>query len=149
MSGKQRDLSTEWTPWVWSDTLGCKYSTRYGPTGEVEYDYLEPPDTKIDIPQYTGEVEYDYLDSPDETETPRYGGETHRGSPERSATRLDCMLHLLILSHDSDFNIAQEAYNTSISPDIARSSQKANTDHESELDQSTNEAYNGRSSETS
>lgn len=81
MSGKQRDLSTEWTPWVWSDKLGCKYSTRYGPTGEVEYDYLESPpaggqDTSHDSP--TGEVDYDYSDPPGEERLeirPRYGGE--------------------------------------------------------------------------
>ncbi|KAE8447121.1 hypothetical protein EG329_011105 [Mollisiaceae sp. DMI_Dod_QoI] len=57
MSGKQPDLSTEWTEWAWSEEHGCKYSTRYGPTGEVEYDFLTPEETQEtqETPRYTPE----------------------------------------------------------------------------------------------
>lgn len=54
MSGKERDLSTPWSDWIWSQEHGCKYATRHGPTGEVEYDWLEPEEVQ-ETPRYTGE----------------------------------------------------------------------------------------------
>ncbi|KUJ17188.1 uncharacterized protein LY89DRAFT_685117 [Mollisia scopiformis] len=65
MSGKQPDLSTPWSEWMWSDKHGCKYAQRYGPDGKLEYDFLEPPEEDEpeedeheedpETPQYTRE----------------------------------------------------------------------------------------------
>ncbi len=52
MSGKQPDQSTEWSPWIWSEEHNCNYSTRYGPTGEVEYDFQQPSPQDPRTPQH-------------------------------------------------------------------------------------------------
>ena len=53
MSGKQPDHSSAWSDWIWSEEHQCQYATRYGPTGEIEY-------------------EYKYIDPEEGQETPRY-----------------------------------------------------------------------------
>jgi hypothetical protein len=47
-AGKHADLSTDWSEWIWSEKDGYSYCTRYGPTGELEYDYFYPEETNPD-----------------------------------------------------------------------------------------------------
>jgi hypothetical protein len=39
--GKERDRSTPWSAWTW-DPRGYYFASRYGPSGDIEYDYRYP-----------------------------------------------------------------------------------------------------------
>jgi hypothetical protein len=40
--GKGVDKSSAWSPWTWDERNNCYFSSRYGPSGEVEYAYRSP-----------------------------------------------------------------------------------------------------------
>lgn len=60
---KQPDLSTPWSDWIWSEDREYKYATRTGPTGELEYDYLDAEEIH-ETPRGTGDW------TPDKTSYP-------------------------------------------------------------------------------
>lgn len=58
--GKSRDQSTPWSAWTW-DSRGYHFASRYGPTGEIEYDYRYPvlfPNPEV--PRSSTDSTYDY-----------------------------------------------------------------------------------------
>lgn len=55
--GKNVDKSTAWSEWKWDDELQRHWSWRYGPTGELEYEYRPSQTTQQqqETPRSTGD----------------------------------------------------------------------------------------------